>query len=231
MFDPSGAARTMFDSLATYHAVPAPLVPRQALLRDRYDESIRYSDANVGRFLAWLRAQALFDQTLIVVTADHGESFSHGYGGHGGPGLHDELIHVPLIIKKPGQTVQEVSHEVMDQSALADLLKRDLGLPIAHTTSGTGPWPVQAWSMNFERSAAPNHRFDEGAIAAISWPWKYVAYRGTPEPGQRPVREELFDLATDPAEARDRLLDTPDVAAALRDQVDTEIRAHLPRRR
>ena len=66
-----------------------------------YDGEIAYADACVGRLLDWLRAQGLFDKTLIAVMADHGESLgAHGENTHG-VFLYDETIHVPLLIKLP----------------------------------------------------------------------------------------------------------------------------------
>ena len=42
-------------------------------IRARYDEGIRYTDAKLGRILAYLGESGLFEETLIVITADHGE--------------------------------------------------------------------------------------------------------------------------------------------------------------
>lgn len=66
-------------------------------LEDQYDEKLRYCDAHVGRLLA-----AVPPETIVIITADHGEEFGeHGGIGHGQT-LHDEVIHVPLIIRWPG---------------------------------------------------------------------------------------------------------------------------------
>jgi arylsulfatase A-like enzyme len=64
---------------------------------DDYDEKLRYCDAHVGRLLA-----AVPPDTIVIITADHGEEFGeHGGIGHGQT-LHDEVVHVPLIIRWPG---------------------------------------------------------------------------------------------------------------------------------
>lgn len=72
-------------------------------IRNAYDGEIRSMDEAFGKLLAYLKAQGLYDDTLIIFTSDHGEEF----GEHGGVGRHfftlyDELLHVPLIIKMPG---------------------------------------------------------------------------------------------------------------------------------
>jgi len=67
-----------------------------------YDGELRYLDDRLGELFSSLKERGLFDKTLIVVTADHGEEFlEHGRIGHG-QALHDELLRIPLLIKFPG---------------------------------------------------------------------------------------------------------------------------------
>ena len=80
---------------------------RRALIR-LYDAEIAYVDTQVGRFLDELRARGLFDRSLIILTADHGESFGeHGNWQHS-RNLYEELIHVPLIVKWPFESEARV---------------------------------------------------------------------------------------------------------------------------
>ena len=66
-----------------------------------YDGEVAYADACVGKLLNALRKHGLYDETLIAVMADHGESLgAHGENTHG-VFLYDETIHVPLLIKLP----------------------------------------------------------------------------------------------------------------------------------
>ena len=66
-----------------------------------YDSGIRYSDYYLGVFFDFLKKQGLWDDSMIIVTADHGEEFAeHGMLGHG-VHLYDTLIRVPLMIKMP----------------------------------------------------------------------------------------------------------------------------------
>ncbi len=68
---------------------------------DAYKGEIRYADKSLGVLFDYLKEEGIYDSTLIVLTADHGEAFyDHKNWGHG-QSLYDELIHIPLIIKLP----------------------------------------------------------------------------------------------------------------------------------
>jgi len=71
---------------------------------DLYDAEIRFTDESIGRLLSFLDRQGLGERTLVVVTADHGESLGeHGYFfEHGDLGTEPE-VHVPLVFSQPGR--------------------------------------------------------------------------------------------------------------------------------
>ena len=73
-----------------------------AFIESLYDEEIRHTDAGIGRLLATLAELGLDENTLVVLTADHGEEFlDHGSIAHGFT-LYDEVTRVPLILSLPG---------------------------------------------------------------------------------------------------------------------------------
>jgi arylsulfatase A-like enzyme len=75
---------------------------RMAELLNDYDAGINEADRGLGRIVSWLKAHGRFDNALIVVTSDHGESFAdHGiHVGHG-ISLTDDEVHIPLLLKLP----------------------------------------------------------------------------------------------------------------------------------
>ena len=67
-----------------------------------YDGELLGVDDRVGALIRFLKAENLYDKSLVVLTADHGEAFlEHGYFEHGGDLLYSELIRVPLLVKFP----------------------------------------------------------------------------------------------------------------------------------
>ena len=102
--------------------------------RDLYDNELAANDAQIGRLIEALRQRKVLDDTVVVVTADHGEEFGeHGTLRHG-HSLFDPAIHVPLIMRLPrarhgGQRRAEVVSQV-------DLMPTLLGLAQAGRTEG-----------------------------------------------------------------------------------------------
>jgi arylsulfatase A-like enzyme len=105
-------------------------------LRCLYDSEIAFTDAHIGRLLDHLRDTGLYDSSIIVLTADHGEELlERSTVGHGGT-LFNEQIKVPLIIRYPGSQRSEV---VRTSVGLVDLLPTVLdylGVPVEHEIAG-----------------------------------------------------------------------------------------------
>jgi len=84
----------------------------QQLLLDLYDGEIRYNDAQIGTFLEVLRERDLLEDSLLIVTADHGDAFGEqGYYEHPRY-LHSEITHVPLFVRPPGGDSETINAPV-----------------------------------------------------------------------------------------------------------------------
>jgi arylsulfatase A-like enzyme len=96
-----------------------------AFLRARYDEEIRFTDEGIGRLLAEVDELGLGEETVVVVTADHGEEFlERGWLGHTRT-LYEELVRVPLIVRvaRSGARVAEVRDPVSIVSVVPTVLE------------------------------------------------------------------------------------------------------------
>lgn len=83
----------------------------QELLIDAYDGEIRYLDDQLRAFFDALDDRGLLEESLIVVTADHGDAFGeHGYYTHPRH-LNESLLHVPLLVSSPGEDCGETVSE------------------------------------------------------------------------------------------------------------------------
>ena len=202
-----------FDVLFRYIGADYALDPDFALageLEAAYWDGVRWTDGLLERTHAYLERAGLLRDTLLVVTADHGESFGeHGFLGHG-RNLFDEVIRIPLVAVGPPPF--DAGRRAEGPVGLIDVLPTFLAhagmeplegidgrsvLPLARGE----PMPCRAVIAE-ERLTYPNMRRDMDVVllAARTPQWKYVLHYDV-RSGM--VREEAYDLANDPEELLD----------------------------
>jgi arylsulfatase A-like enzyme len=186
------------------------------LLHGWYRAQVRYTDAHVGALFELLQRQGRYDDTLIVVTADHGEEFGeHGYYSHHST-LYQTLLHVPLLVKLPrGRHRGTVIDRPVGLVQLAATVLDTAALPAEPGLDGPSLLPL----LEGARGAGPEWILSE----AKAWPqykasvrhghWKCIVDR-------RRARRELYDLASDPGEERNLAATAPDVADRYEAQID-----------
>lgn len=214
--------------------------PDREALRVLYDGDIRYTDRAVGRLLDGLRERGIYEDTVVVVTADHGEEFfEHGGIGHG-TSLYEELLHVPLIIKAPGtapRRVRDLVQSIDIYPTVLDLAKgkpaeaisgRSLG-PLMRGESGA-PRPVFAHLARGNKDDrilqsvhAGKHKLIRTFIAGanVTGAGRQDPQRGGARqavlPGlERPLAKvELYDLEADPGETHELSAQQPEIVRDL----------------
>jgi len=185
-----------------------PYTPRRALPEkstelERYLVEVSEMDAELGRLFAWLRAEHLLEQTLVCVTADHGEAF----------GEHQELTHgafcwnttlqVPLVIRHPdGRRAGERTHELVSLVDVAPTLAEALGALFPADIDGRS---LLAPHAENERGA-----YFESYAGYLAFGWSplagWIDEQGKYVHGSRP---EFYDLAQDPGEEHDLAGESP----------------------
>lgn len=165
-----------------------------------YDAEIRFTDDHIGRMLDGLKAAGRLDNTLVIVTADHGEEFlEHGKKGHQRT-LFEEVVRVPMIAHWPGQiSANGVAHT---QVRLIDLMPTFLavaGVRDVPLMSGRDLRPLLAGRALEERPALLELHADGRQFAALRTNELKVLSQGkTPRGDSLP--DYAFDLARDPRE-------------------------------
>jgi arylsulfatase A-like enzyme/Flp pilus assembly protein TadD len=160
-----------------------------------YNGSIAYLDATVGKLLDYLRNQGLYDNALIAVAADHGESLGdHGELTHS-IFLYDATIHVPLLLKLPG-------NRPGDQRVHAAVSLVDLAPTVLEALGQTPPPAMQGRSLlPLIGNPHPGDRpsFATGDHSERSFGWSpLVSLRVGNQLFVRAPLPELYDLASDP---------------------------------
>ena len=176
-----------------------------------YDANLAYADSQVGEVLSLLRKFGKEEDTIIVVTSDHGEAmWEHGYQGHNRQ-LYEESTRVPLIIRFPsGKPHREISFPVQHADlfpTLVDLLgirARGLrldGVSFLPALSGGGSSPDRSIVIHSTRKSP---------VALISGDYKYIR--------NEEDQHELYNVVRDPFE-RHNLSATEPLLAGYMNQI------------
>lgn len=130
-------------------------------LRGVYKDEVRWLDQEVAPFFEWLRSEGLYDNTFIVLTADHGEEFYEHGGWWHGTTLYDEQIHVPLVVKPAGGAYnglhvpwQVRNVDVAPTLAAAMGLEPDASWAGEDLVSGVDAWQASLEQAEADRQAA-----------------------------------------------------------------------------
>ena len=207
--------------------------PLHVTWREDYDREIRFTDDQLKLLFDDLARLGLADNTVFIVTSDHGEAFlEHGLLEHGGP-LYEEVVHVPLLFHGPGVPAGRkidvpISHiDLMPTilellgvkdiprrqgSSLVDLLERDRDVP----TFAARPVFAETTAKRVFGPAVQAIPFNAPAVMVRLGSRKLARYRN--DDGS--FRYEHYDIATDPEEQTNLLTADPSAADDLMDYLD-----------
>jgi arylsulfatase A-like enzyme len=173
-------------------------------VRDLYDGQIRFVDQEIGGLIAWLRSERLLRDTVILLTADHGEElWEHGNVEHG-HSLYDEVVRVPLIVFGPGIPPGRVDAPV-SLVDVAPTLERLAGLDPApgdgRDLLAAPAEPGRSLRLTGTLYGPEKHALVRGSTKAIATSGNHTMRRHLVGPRSFAPRE-LYDLASDPGERR-----------------------------
>jgi arylsulfatase A-like enzyme/Flp pilus assembly protein TadD len=192
-----------------------------------YDGEIAFADAQVGRLLQFLKEKGLYQNTLIVLSGDHGEGLGeHGEKTHGFF-IYNSTLHVPLIFKLPAG-MSKAGKTVTAPVSLADLLPsvlEALNLPVPGEVQGKSLLPLIAG----KEADASRSLYAETFMPRLHFNWSELRglqlgnfkFIDAPKP-------ELYDLAKDPGELQNLFAQKKAVGEELRAKLAVLLREYSP---
>lgn len=192
-------------------------------LKRKYDAGVWNVDQAIGKIEEKLKQEGIYDETALIITADHGESFTeHGilFDHHG---LYEPTVHVPLIIRAPGFEGKEdqfVQHFDLVPTIL-DLIGEDY-----REDSFDGISLVEEGTRNLDRDAVyieEGHTARKRAVRTDSY--KYIKRLDDEKECRycdirHAADEKLYALDTDPEEKDNVIQENPGIHQRLDDQLD-----------
>lgn len=196
-----------------------------------YDAETAYMDWQLRRVFAAL--EPIKSDTLVVLTADHGEILDEQLGFYDHHGLYEGNVHVPLILWWPGTLPagKRVAGFVQNVDFVPTFLEM-AGIPDTENTEGRSLLPSIIRPARRPDDAGGN--YDEVYLSEATWEvkrglvnsrWKFIqSYE--PDPHGRPM-QELFDLRADPTEQNNLAEQFPEVVRELKGRLDAWVARRL----
>ncbi len=189
------------------------------LTKSHYDSEIVYTDNYIGKVIDKLKELNLYDSTLLIITADHGEGLRDKLEKTHSFFIYHNTVHVPLIFKVPGGPKAIVINDVVGLVDIVPTVCGFLGIDMT--------WPVQGkdLSVYFSKGATSEKdterflycesliptKFDFGPwLGMVSNRYKYIH---SPNP-------ELYDLIEDPYETKNLTDKLPEETRIMQKQID-----------
>jgi len=184
-----------------------------------YDGEIRHLDHSIGIFFRSLKKMGLYDNSLILLTSDHGEEFKeHGDIGHHNLKLYEQLIHVPLVIKFPTLYGGTVISNLVSLLDIAPTITDWLGISKPEKWIGSSLLPLLAGERLERTGVISEGRIKQGdnMVSYRSKRWKLILDEERKE-------RELYDLLSDPKETKNLSEIMPDKV----EEFEVELSKHL----
>lgn len=188
---------------------------------DQYDTAIANVDEQFGALLDKLETMGVYDNTVIVVTSDHGEFLGEHHLVEHSKDVYEEVLWVPLIIKYPGQRAGEVRDTLVSSTDIPRLVLSQFPPDLAERYAALfpdAPGNHEVLSENYYTRTKDlfhrkwGHRFDRVRTVLYAWPYKYIR--------SSDGLHELFNLADDPGESKNLLRVQAGIAKALAQRLE-----------
>ena len=189
-----------YETLAKVLNQPGGLTERDLQhLQDVYNRRLEETDRVIGELARHLSDAGLTEETLLVITSDHGEQFlEHGRLVHGGDAFYNELIHIPFVVSNPRLFPETITASTpMTSIDFGPTLLDLMGLDIPEIYQG--------------ESLADRHDEDRVVFATDGRTWKAINHEWSYIVSEALGREELYNLVADPGETDDLVEQEPEI--------------------
>lgn len=137
-----------------------------------YENEIAFNDKHFGTLVDHLKKVGIWDETVVIISADHGDEFwEHGSCGHG-HNLHQELVNVPLMIRYPGVLPAGRVTSGTDGVDLLPTLQALLGQPMANDVQGADVLPFVGAKSAYPMAVMASQ--GKGSFALAAGPAKVI---------------------------------------------------------
>ena len=197
-------------------------------IRRRYDADVAWTDTRLAELLDLFRSRDLFEGTLLVLTADHGESLERGVFALHAPVIRETTLQVPLLVRGPGIRANTRVAPVVELIDLFPTLLEAAGIAVPSACQGRSLWPLMRGAGAEWREEAlsmlPTDFLGRSRKAGADLPALALRERRFKLVLDGEDRFRLYDLEADPGELEDVSAFHPEVLERLRTRLREKIR-------
>src|SRR5436190_14725198 len=201
-----------------------PPAPYSEEYRDRpYDGEIAFADAQVGRLIEFLKNKGLYQNTLIILSGDHGESLGeHGEKTHGFF-IYNATLHVPLIIHLPGDMHARTVQNLVNLADIMPTVLAALNIQLPAHVQGQSLLPI----ISPKKEDNARSLYAETFLPRLHFNWSEL--RGVETENYHFIdapKPELYDVGKDPGETKNLYADKRAVSEEMRARLATLIQRY-----
>jgi arylsulfatase A-like enzyme len=187
------------------------------IYRARYDEFIRFCDKQFEDFIKEIRKREQLKDAIVILTADHGESFEHGYFTHNTNHHYEQVTNIPLIIEEPDRNVRVIINDLIEQIDVPPTILSLANIPVPSWMEGRSLLPLMrgeqlpskyVYSMSFQKNPSTGGQITKGTIAVWEDDYKLIYYLDE-------NKSLLFNLKDDPGELKNLFNEKKDIGQQL----------------
>ncbi len=201
-----------------------------AFTRRMYDEYCLLADEEFGRIYHQLEQDGILENSILVLTSDHGEMFERGIEKHYHETLHQPVIQIPLMIFVPGQTERQDIYTATSAVDLLPTLLHLTGQGIPNWIEGQVLPPYSNRQSNPDRAVyaveakdSPQYgQIDPASLMVVKDGYKLTSYTGWERQKDQDPIVELYQIEDDPEEMNNLATVLPEIKDALLNEVSDQ---------
>ncbi|HEX9654723.1 MAG TPA: sulfatase-like hydrolase/transferase [bacterium] len=189
-----------------------------------------FLDHHIGKLLARLQSDGLYEDSFIIITSDHGELNGEHYSFGHNTDLYNELIWVPLLVKYPGAAKTGFSDRTVQNIDIMPELLMNLNIPI--------PEEVQGQPFNQVNHQIISELFEQKKAQALLFPERYyrdlrAIYSNVDGDSLKYIwssigKDEMYDMATDAFERNNLVQLKPEAVKKLEQELNSWLKSFSP---
>ena len=196
-------------------------------LISQYDGEIAYVDSEIGRFIEYLEDRGVLDESLVIITSDHGENLKQHEGYLQHHGLYETITHIPLIVRFPEGTPSGTVNSLVQHTDIVATIYDVVGVEPRIRLYGRSLRKIVEGLERGWNEILMIENTHQKSIALRRGAWKLIYYLEKSYGGFPAGYIQLFNIERDPYELVNLAFQEPELTLELKSRLDHTLKTIL----